>query len=151
MPASKIRASGPGSVLAVETVWYSEFSSAPRQNSVSNAFVADCAARIANHFRKMMVHEVSEIRTSSTITACTSRLALVISDRIERSFEFIVVLQSVRSSGSGPHSAGRRPGMSCGPISPSGRPAGLPLRRSTQAMRIEPVASSVRPSGVNAR
>jgi hypothetical protein len=42
----------------------------------------------------MIVQEVREISRSSTITTCTSRLALATSDRMERSFEFIVIALS---------------------------------------------------------
>jgi hypothetical protein len=40
----------------------------------------------------MIVQEVREISSSRSMTTWTSRLALVTSDKIERSCEFIVVL-----------------------------------------------------------
>jgi len=44
---------------------------------------------MANSLRKMMVQDTREITSSRAMTACASRLASEIMDRIERSWAFI--------------------------------------------------------------
>src|SRR3989344_3340224 len=54
----------------------------PDQNFCSKRSASRSASLNTNHFRKIMVHEVTEASTNSSNTSCTGRLAFNIMDRM---------------------------------------------------------------------
>ena len=85
MPDSKIRSSAPIVWRLLAALWYSACRSPPDQKSFSKRSVCARARRIANHLRKMKVHDISDSSSSSPITAWASTLALRTREMIDRS------------------------------------------------------------------
>jgi hypothetical protein len=86
MPLAKMRSMGPACLAFCVAAASRSFRLVPDQNSRSKSSLSDFTRLSANSLRKMAAQLVTETTTSSSMTSCTTRLALSTRWRMDRSW-----------------------------------------------------------------